>query len=213
MEAVPFIGVSRHRIGVDGNGVTTLAAFHGCPLRCRYCLNPACTGPTDRLFRYTPESLYEKVRIDNLYFLATGGGICFGGGEPLLRIDFLEQFRALCGTAWRLTAETSLAVPRATVARAAAIFDDFIVDIKDSNPDIYKHYTGRSNRQSLGNLRWLLKKKGADNIIVRVPLIPEYNSDADRDRTVAILKDWGVTRIDRFEYIVKEKNENSNTAS
>lgn len=203
MEAVPFIGVSRHRIGVDGVGVTTLAAFHGCPLRCRYCLNPACTGPTDRLFRYTPEGLYEKVRIDNLYFLATGGGICFGGGEPLLRIDFLEQFRALCGTAWRLTAETSLAVPRATVARAAEIFDDFIVDIKDSNPDIYKRYTGRSNRQSLGNLRWLLKKKGADHIMVRVPLIPEYNSDADRDRTVALLKDWGVTRIDRFEYIVK----------
>ena len=203
MEAVPFIGVSRHRIGVDGVGVTTLAAFHGCPLRCRYCLNPACTGPTDRLFRYTPEGLYEKVRIDNLYFLATGGGICFGGGEPLLRIDFLEQFRALCGTAWRLTAETSLAVPRATVARAAEIFDDFIVDIKDSNPDIYKRYTGRSNRQSLGNLRWLLKKKGADHIMVRVPLIPDYNSDADRDRTVAILKDMGVTRIDRFEYIVK----------
>lgn len=205
MDAVPFIGVSRHRIGVDGVGVTTLAAFHGCPLRCRYCLNPACTGPTDRLFRYTPEGLYEKVRIDNLYFLATGGGICFGGGEPLLRIDFLEQFRALCGTAWRLTAETSLAVPRATVARAAEIFDDFIVDIKDSNPDIYKRYTGRSNRQSLGNLRWLLKRKGADHIMVRVPLIPEYNCYADRDRTVALLKDMGVTRIDRFEYIVKIK--------
>ena len=84
MEPVPFIGVSRHRIGVDGIGVTTLAAFHGCPLRCRYCLNPACLGSADRLYRYTPESLFEKVRIDNLYFLATGGGICFGGGEPLL---------------------------------------------------------------------------------------------------------------------------------
>ena len=39
--------------------------------------------------------------------------------------------------------------------------------------------------------------------MVRVPLIPEYNCDADRDRTVALLKDMGVTRIDRFEYIVK----------
>ena len=27
---VPFIGVSRHRMATDGNGVTTLAAFHGC---------------------------------------------------------------------------------------------------------------------------------------------------------------------------------------
>ena len=209
MEPVPFIGVSRHRIGVDGIGVTTLAAFHGCPLRCRYCLNPACLGSADRLYRYTPESLFEKVRIDNLYFLATGGGICFGGGEPLLRVDFLEQFRALCGTSWRLTAETSLNVTRA----AAEAIDDFIVDTKDFKPTIYKAYTGRSNRRVLLNLRWLVEAKGAEHIIVRVPLIPDYNTDADRDRTVATLKEMGVTRIDRFKYIIKDKNENRNTTS
>ena len=213
MEPVPFIGVSRHRIGVDGIGVPTLAAFHGCPLRCRYCLNPACLGSADRLYRYTPESLFEKVRIDNLYFLATGGGICFGGGEPLLRVDFLEQFRAMCGTAWRLTAETSLNVTRAAVVKAAEAIDDFIVDIKDFNPEIYKAYTGRSNRRVLLNLRWLVEAKGAEHIIVRVPLIPDYNTDADRDRTVATLKEMGVTRIDRFKYIIKDKNENRNTTS
>ena len=205
MEAVPFIGVSRHRIGIDGIGVTTLAAFHGCPLRCRYCLNPACFGPTDRLYRYTPETLLEKVRIDNLYFLATGGGICFGGGEPLLRMDFISRFRGLCGTAWRLTAETSLNVPRAAVEKAAAVIDDFIVDIKDCNPDIYKAYTGRSNRRVMFNLRWLIAAKGAEHIIVRVPLIADYNTVADRDRTVATLKGMGITRIDRFEYIIKKE--------
>lgn len=211
MEAIPFIGVSRHRIGVDGVGVTTLAAFHGCPLRCKYCLNPACFGPTDQLYSYTPKSLYEKVRIDNLYFLATGGGICFGGGEPLLRTDFISQFRGLCGTAWRLTAETSLNVPRSAVETAAAVIDDFIVDIKDCNPNIYKAYTGRSNRRVVFNLRWLIAAKGAEHIIVRVPLIPNYNCDADRDRSIATLKEMGVVRIDRFNYIIK--NENSNTKS
>ena len=213
MEPVPFIGVSRHRIGVDGIGVTTLAAFHGCPLRCRYCLNPACLGSADRLYRYTPESLFEKVRIDNLYFLATGGGICFGGGEPLLRVDFLEQFRKLCGSAWRLTAETSLNVPRAAVMKAAEAIDDFIVDIKDFNPAIYKAYTGRSNRRVLLNLRWLVKAKGAEHIIVRVPLIPGYNTDEDRDRSAATLREMGVRRIDRFKYIIRDSNENSNTTS
>ena len=28
--AAAFIGVARHRLGRDGKGVTTLAAFHGC---------------------------------------------------------------------------------------------------------------------------------------------------------------------------------------
>lgn len=207
MDSVPFIGVSRHRIGIDGVGVTTLAAFHGCPLRCKYCLNPASLRPPKDCGVFSPETLYEYVRIDNLYFLATGGGICFGGGEPLLRIDFLSRFRELCGSAWRLTAETSLSVSRQSVVQAAEVIDDFIVDIKDSNPEIYKAYTGRSNKRVLANLQWLLKKKGAEHIIVRVPLIPHFNTDVDRDRTVAMLKDWGVTRIDRFNYIIRNDSE------
>ncbi len=207
MEAVPFIGVSRHRIGIDGIGVTTLAAFHGCPLRCKYCLNPACLGPADRLYRYTPESLFEKVRIDNLYFLATGGGVCFGGGEPLTHPAFIAGFRELCGQAWRLTVETSLNVPHSAVEKAAEVVDDFIVDIKDCNPVIYKSYTGRSNRRALYNLRWLMTAIKPEHVVARVPLIPEYNNDSDRDSSVAILKEMGVTRFDRFNYILKNRKD------
>lgn len=31
-----IIGISRHRLSTDGDGVTTLVAFHGCP----HSLNP-----------------------------------------------------------------------------------------------------------------------------------------------------------------------------
>lgn len=84
---VPFIGVSRHRMATDGNGVTTLAAFHGCRLGCSYCLNPQCRADDSPCLWHSPETLYEEVRADELYFLATGGGITFGGGEPLLYPD------------------------------------------------------------------------------------------------------------------------------
>ena len=70
-----IIGVARHRLSTDGDGVTTLVAFHGCPLRCRYCLNPQSLGDGSRLREYSPQSLYDEVRIDELYFLATNGGI------------------------------------------------------------------------------------------------------------------------------------------
>ena len=36
----PIFAISRHRIATDGKGVTTLVAMHGCPLSCRYCINP-----------------------------------------------------------------------------------------------------------------------------------------------------------------------------
>ena len=96
--AAPFVGRARHRMLVDGQGVTTLVCFHGCPLRCHWCLNPFTLDPNTKKEILTPRELYEKVRIDELYFLATGGGITFGGGEPLLYSDFLQEFRGICGT-------------------------------------------------------------------------------------------------------------------
>lgn len=204
MEGVPLIGIDRHRIGIDGVGVTTLAAFHGCPLRCKYCLNHRCLEAPDKLPRYTPEQLYNYVGVDNLYFIATGGGVCFGGGEPLLRVDFLTAFKELCGKGWNLTAETSLQVPREAVEQAASVVGDFIVDIKESNPDIYKAYTGGDAQRAWDNLEWLIQKKGPEHVIVRVPLIPDFNTESDCDRTVAKLTELGVTRIDRFTYRVQQ---------
>lgn len=204
MDSVPFIGIDRHRLGIDGVGVTTLAAFHGCPLRCKYCLNHRCLEAPDNLPRYTPEQLYNYVGVDNLYFIATGGGVCFGGGEPLLRVDFLTEFKELCGKSWNLTAETSLQVPREAVEQAVEVVGDFIVDIKESNPDIYKAYTGGEAQLAWDNLEWLLKKKGPEHVIVRVPQIPDFNTEADCDRTAERLTAMGVTRLDRFTYRVQQ---------
>lgn len=206
MEAVAFIGVDRHRLGVDGVGVTTLAAFHGCSLRCRYCLNHRCLEPPEGLQSYTPQQLYDYVGVDNLYFIATGGGVCFGGGEPLLRVDFIEEFHALCGKSWNLTAETSLQVPAESVRRACAVVGDFIVDIKESDPDIYRAYTGGDASRAWDNLRLLLSLVGPEHVTVRVPLIPSFNTEADTDRTVDRLAALGITRLDRFTYRVLDRD-------
>ena len=64
----PLIAISRHRIATDGVGVTTLVAFHGCPLHCKYCLNPQCQRTDGIWKKLSPEELYEEVSINNLYF-------------------------------------------------------------------------------------------------------------------------------------------------
>ena len=105
MKSSYLIGLSRHRIGVDGAGVTTLVAFHGCPLRCQYCLNPKALSPNGVWKRYTPEELYNHVKQDDLYFRATGGGVTFGGGEPLLSCKEILHFHKICrdkGHDWKI---------------------------------------------------------------------------------------------------------------
>ena len=77
---------------------------------------------------------------------------------------------------------------------------DFIVDIKESNPDIYRAYTGGDASRAWDNLALLLSLVGSDHITVRVPLIPDFNTEAATDRTAQRLADMGVTRLDRFTY-------------
>lgn len=196
----PLAALSRLRMMTDGEGVTTLAAAAGCPLECRYCINPEIRDGSIKPKNITAQELLELVRIDSLYFIATGGGITFGGGEPLLYAGFIKEFRSICPTQWRINAETSLYVPEASVRIAAECTDRFYVDIKDINPGIYGAYTGGDVRLPLKNLKLLIRLCGAERITVRLPLIPGFNTDADRDRSEKLLSEMGITRFDRFEY-------------
>jgi len=199
----PVVTFSRLRMQTDGKGVTTLVCFHGCPLRCKWCINAFSFAPETRRTIMTPAELYEQVRIDQLYFLATGGGITFGGGEPLLYADFLRQFRQICGEHWHLCAETSLNVPWKNVETAAGCIDHFYIDCKDTSPDIYRRYTGQNNIRMLENLQQLLTLVGPERITIRVPLIPEYNTEEDRWRSVELLKQMGISQFDLFTYRTK----------
>ena len=96
-ETFPLMGFARHRLGIDGEGVTTLVAAWGCPLQCRFCLNPQCRDKNTPIKQITPEELFNMAKIDDLYFRATGGGITFGGGEPLLHAEFIRAFRKRYG--------------------------------------------------------------------------------------------------------------------
>ena len=199
----PFIAINRHRLTTDGEGVTTLVGFHGCPLHCEYCLNAQCLQADGVWCRLTPGELYSEVEIDDLYFMATGGGICFGGGEPLLRSDFIKAFAEIMNPEWKLTIETSLNVPFENVKAIASLVQMWYVDIKDLNPDIYKAYGCKENKQVVSNLQWLAANGYADKVIIRLPLIPEYNTDEDRQRSQQQLEEMGFTNFDKFNYIVR----------
>ena len=202
MTSARIFGVSRHRLTTDGEGITTLVAFTGCPLRCKYCLNKA-SWEAEKGRLYTPELLFEEVKIDQLYFLATHGGITFGGGEPLLQLPFIQAFRNHCGRQWQIVVETSLHVPLATVQAIDPIVNGYIIDIKDMNPEIYEAYTGKANNIVLENLQWLLQNGDPNRIKVRIPHIPDFNSDDDVERSKEQLAAMGVENFDIFQYIIR----------
>ena len=199
----PLLGLSRLRMGTDGTGVTTLIAGAGCPLRCRWCINEELLreAPAENV---TAAELIGRVKIDDLYFRATGGGVTFGGGESLLHAAFIRRFRELCPAEWTISVETSLAVPRENLEAVLGAVDLFIVDCKDMDAEIYRRYTGADGSRMKENLRLLLDGVGPEKLLVRVPLIPRFNTPGDQKRSAETLRAMGVERLDLFDYVIRE---------
>ena len=144
--------------------------------------------------------------VDEIYYRMSCGGIVFGGGEPLLNAEYIKEVVELIPDDIPIRVETSLNVSWEDVELLCGLVDDWIIDIKDLNPEIYVRYTGMDNRAVKENCKKLVKQyrmQGTDpkqHILFRVPLIPGFNTEKDMEKSVVELADLG--RIDRFEYRV-----------
>lgn len=204
MSTAPLIGICRHRLAVDGAGVTTLVAFHGCPLRCKYCLNAQCLDSGKVWREMEAVEILEELQKDDLYFRATGGGVCFGGGEPLLRADMIVEVCRQMPEEWAVTIETSLNVPLQRVEAVAPFIRQWIIDVKDMNPTIYRSYSGIDNLRVRQNLEWLAAHVDLETVLIRLPLIPQYNTPDDVLSSRQELQSLGFQHFDEFEYLVKQ---------
>lgn len=152
-----IMAISRLRMATDGQGVTTLVLFFGCPLHCQYCANNFCHELEEEYMyvpraAYSPEELVEVLNRDEIYYLMTDGGVTFGGGEPLLQSEFIHEVCKLTNPKWKKRIETCLNVPWRYVEPLLSDINEWIVDIKDMDVSIYRKYTGASNRNVKENL-------------------------------------------------------------
>ena len=68
---------------------------------------------------------------------------------------------------------------------------------------LYKAYTGESNERVMRNLQWLADNDYSDKIIIRLSLIPKYNTEENREHSQQLLKSIGFNYFDTFTYIVR----------
>ncbi len=194
------MGIDRLRFGTDGKGITSLVTFYGCPLKCHFCLNPQCHRIISNSMYLRPDEVFNRVAIDELYYLATGGGITFGGGEPLLYSDFIIDVLTLGADKWNITIETSLNIPFKQISILLPYINEIIVDIKDLNPRIYESYTQYNNNALLKNLKLLATNWSVNNVLLRIPLIKGYNTSRNVENSKKFLTSLGYSKFDIFEY-------------
>ncbi|HVN56589.1 MAG TPA: glycyl-radical enzyme activating protein [Anaerolineaceae bacterium] len=121
-------------------------------------------------------ALVEVLR-DSAFYQGSGG-LTLTGGEPTLQPEFAEALLRLAKMEGIHTAmETCGAVRWENIQRLLPHLDLVLFDLKHTDPEVHQRFTGASNGTILDNLR-LAAQSGA-NLIVRVPLIPDFNADRE----------------------------------
>ena len=205
-----YTSIARRRMGTDGGGVSTLVVCFNCPLDCRYCINPY-TVRQSRRKEISVENLFKEVALDSIYFESTGGGVVFGGGEPMLQYRTIRQFieyakeigikHGYRTDLWQFRLETSMSVKAADLL--TDLIDCYIVDVKDMNDEIYLKYTGNSSLVMKENLTKLASDPAVrDKVVIRLPLITGFNTEEDVDKSEEVVRSMGFQHINRFKYLL-----------
>lgn len=124
------------------------------------------------------DEVMEKVRKDKYFYLTSRGGLTISGGEPLYQFEFTRE---LLKRAYEENIDTAIETcgyaPWRRYEQILPYLNLILYDIKHMHPVKHKEMTGASNRLILSNLK-KLSKSGVP-LIIRLPLIPEFNLDQD----------------------------------
>lgn len=146
-----------------------------------------------------PELLAELLR-DRPFYEASGGGVTFSGGEPVLHSGFLaEILPMLRAEGVRVALETAGAYAFGLLEPLLPWVDRVLYDLKVIDPERHQRYTTRSNVEVLANLRRLVAL--GVPIEVRMPVIPGWNTDEENvAATSRLLAALGVPSLTLLPY-------------
>ncbi len=149
---------------VDGPGVRCVVFLSGCRMRCRYCHNPE-TWKVSGGEKYSPADLFSKVYRYKSYW-KDNGGVTASGGEPMLQLDFLTEFFALCKKHSVHTALDTSGNPFENSKEYLTKFDKLLsvtdlvlLDLKMFDTAEHRALTGQDNANILEMARHLSDKK------------------------------------------------------
>ncbi|MCW3788319.1 glycyl-radical enzyme activating protein [Plebeiibacterium sediminum] len=198
----------------DGPGIRTTVFFKGCPLKCTWCHNPEGISFDIEEFEQerfldgerfvhiqkigqsvSVQKLMDEILKDVNFYIQSGGGVTFSGGEPMAQSEFLTLVLAECKKkGLHVTIDTTGLCNTDKLDVISNYADLFLYDMKFVNSDLHYNYTGVKNSLIIENLDFLLNKKSA--VIVRVPIIPGIN---DTVECIADLKEFVKNRQNQIK--------------
>ena len=143
-----------------------------CTLNCPHNAREICGK------EYTVSEVLGKIVRDKTFYVHSGGGVTFSGGECMLQIDFLEELLKECKKNGIHTAvDTAGHVPFEAFERILPYTDLFLYDVKCYDTAKHQRFTGVGNERILQNLKKLLSREIP--VWVRIPVVPTVNDSVE----------------------------------
>lgn len=153
---------------------------------CGICTEVCCTDALATVSRdMSVEEILDAVGRDKSFYGETGG-MTLSGGEPLLHGKGAIRLLAACKAAGITTAvETCGYFDGELISDLVPVTDLFLWDVKDTNDERHRAYTGVSNRRILDNLRRVDALGGRTRL--RCILVDGVNTEEKHYRDLAEL--------------------------
>ena len=153
---------------------------------CGLCVNE-CVGALEFCGKEMKvEEIIEIALKDKDFYLNSGGGITISGGEPLLNIEFTKELLMEAKKYSLHTAiETCGYASWDDILKIIPYVDLFLWDIKETNTNLHKKYTGVNNELIIENL-FKLNELGKE-IVLRCPIIPSLNDREEHFKMIGEL--------------------------
>ncbi len=169
---------------------------------CRSCGVCAANCPSGALElcgrEMTVEEILSIVEKDRAFY-GENGGVTLSGGEPFLQGEgALALLQACKERGFSTAVETCGYADADVLIRAVPLVDLFLWDIKDTDGERHRRYTGVTNERILANLSLINEREAA--IRLRCILVNGVNTSDEYYRRVAELA-RGIRRLDVVEWI------------
>lgn len=132
----------------------------------------------------TVQEVVEEVKKDIPFYENSNGGVTLSGGEPTMQPEFCIAILSECKKANLHTAlDTSGFVKTEILTEILKYVDLVLYDIKHTDSEKHKKYTGVPNELILHNLRYINDMEIP--IEIRIPTIPNINDSEENFSEVA----------------------------
>ena len=175
-------------VSVCPQGITSLfdrkQVNEKCDL-CGECINRCTQDAISQMTKeMTTDEVIKEIEKDFIFFLSSGGGVTFSGGEPTNQLEFLRELVYYFYKKGIYTAIETCAL--FDFEKCKDIFekiDHIFVDIKNMDDEKHKEYTGISNKKILENVKKMATLN--KSMVIRIPVIPGFNDSTENIKQTA----------------------------